>query len=73
MVYIWTRGIDKDSWYRQGHMVKTTPKILTHGIESVLLNHAHMRGPNVTRMPDFYVVDSPPFTWAVVINHMFIR
>ena len=37
-------------------MVLTTPIVLTysHGIESVLLNHTHMRGPSVARMRDFY-------------------
>ena len=51
-----TPGIDKDSWYRQGFMVLTTPMVLTktHGIESVLLNHTRTRGPSVTRMRDFF-------------------
>ena len=36
-------------------MVLTTPMVLTktHGIESVILNHTHTRGPSVTRMRDF--------------------
>ena len=37
-------------------MVLTTPMVLTktHGIESVLLNHTHKRGPSVTRMRNFF-------------------
>ena len=36
-------------------MVLTTPMVMTktHGIESLLLNHTHTRGPSVTRMWDF--------------------
>ena len=48
-----THGIDKDLWYRQGLMVLTTPMVLTHGIESVILNHTRLRGLSVTRMRDF--------------------
>ena len=56
MVLTRTHSIDKDSWYRQGLMVLTTPMVLTktHGIESVILNHTHTRGPSVTRMRDFF-------------------
>ena len=45
MVLTRTHGIDKDSWFRQGLMVLTTPMILTytHGIESILLSHTHER------------------------------
>ena len=52
-----SHGIDKDSWYRHGLMVLTTPMLFTqtHGIESVLLNHTSTRGPSVTRMRDFSV------------------
>ena len=55
MVLTRTYGIDKDLWYKQGLMVLTTPMVLTktHGIESVLLNHTHTRGPSATRMKDF--------------------
>ena len=50
MVLTRTHDIDKDLWYRQGPMVLTK----TYGIESVLLNHTHTRGPSVTRMWVFY-------------------
>ena len=60
--------IGKDSWCRHGLMVLvgthvkdmdsllTTPIVLTKtpGIESVLLNHTHTRGPSVARMRDFH-------------------
>ena len=54
-----THGIDKDSWFRQGLMVLTTTMVLTltHGIESVLLNHIRTRGPSVTRKQDFSILD----------------
>ena len=54
MVETLTNGIDKDSWCRQRLVVLTTPMILAwnHGIEKVLLNHTHTKGPSVTRMQD---------------------
>ena len=59
MVCTWTHGIDKDSWHRQGLMVLTTTMILTltHGIELVLLNHTRTRGPSITRMRDFFLLN----------------
>ena len=58
MVLTRTYSIDKDLWYRQGLMVLTTPMVLTktHGIESVILNHTHTRGPSVTRLRDFFTI-----------------
>ena len=63
MILTKTHGIDKDLWYRQGLMISATPIVLaqTHGIESVLLNHTHTRGPSVTRMRDLSYLFSPSF------------
>ena len=49
MVKTWTHGIDKDSGFKYRLMVLRTPMVWTqtHGIELVLLNHTHMRGPSV--------------------------
>ena len=57
MVLTRTHGIDKDLWYIQGHMVLTTPMLMTktHGIESVL-NHTRTRGQSITRMWEFSLV-----------------
>ena len=56
MVLTRTHGIGKDLWYRQQLMVLTTLIVSTkiHGIESVLVNHTHTRGPSVARMRDFF-------------------
>ena len=50
-------SINMDSCYRYGPMVLPTPMVLTeiHGIESVVLNHTHTKGPSVTRMQDDFL------------------
>ena len=62
MVLTGTYGIDKDSWYRQGLMVLTTPMVMTktHAIKLVVLNHILMRGPSLNRIQDFFLIKHPP-------------
>ena len=61
MVCPWNHGMDMESWYGHGLMVLTTPMALTltHGIASVLLNHAPKRGPSAAHMQDSFFFGNP--------------
>ena len=52
-------------------MVLTPPMVFaqTDGIESLLLNHTHTRGPSVTRMRDFflYMIDLTKVRYLPII------
>ena len=64
MVLTRTHGIYKDLWYRLKLIVLTN----THGRESVILNHIRTKGPSVTRMRDFFLVNGCIMSTCGVIS-----
>ena len=70
MVQTRTHGIDIGSWYRHQLMVSTKAMLLTQtpGIVLVLLNHTRTRGPNVTRMQNFFLHMTHFFTQSLIVR-----